>query len=143
MSDKETDEIEGWIKDKTGEAVEEIMAKGLVGKGLVEGRAVWALPQHYVIGQARMMGDHDSFFWFIAGAIPTDIIEGSQAASPRDAARHFCMKWQVFAERLGNADDRETLGLAHMTDWEPRAAAIVAQSEALYSITEIDDHWRG
>ncbi len=130
-----------WIRQTVDAAVTEIMAKGLVEDGMVEARAGWVLSRRYVIGEVREARDHESLYWFITGDVPTDIIAAGVAATPRDAARQFSMKWQLFASQLQDPAAREKLGFSGDHDWDARSAAIVAQAEALYDIVDNDALW--
>ena len=46
--------------------------------------------------------------WALLCDLPTDTLESSQAASPRDVARHFALKWQLDAGRGGQLDARSS-----------------------------------
>ena len=131
-----------WIRQTVDAAVEEIMAKGLVEDGMVEARAGWVLSHRYVIGEVREARNHESLYWFITGEVPTDIIAAGVAATPREAARQFSMKWQLFASQLQDPASRKALGFSGDQDWAARSAAIIARAETLYEIVENNTLWQ-
>jgi len=130
-----------WVHDTFRAAVDEVMNIGMIPDGLVEARAVWALPGRFVIGQVRDAGNPTSFYWAIAGEVPTDIIGAESATTAREAARYFSMKWQTFAAHLENPADRETLGMGGRKDWMEESAAMIARAEILYAVADDDGYW--
>jgi hypothetical protein len=72
-------------------------------------------------------------YWAISGRnVPTDAFDVKLAATPRDAARHFALKWQMKAARL-ESDSKD--GLPEV------AAGLTQTAEALYALTLDADQW--
>ncbi|MBT8059317.1 MAG: DUF4826 family protein [Gammaproteobacteria bacterium] len=113
-----------WVKEQLDRTVQELIGQGRFDRILVEAKPAWALPQSILIGKIREQGPSSGFEWFISGDCPTDLTSAEKASSPREAARHFCLKWQLEAARQGSAGD----DLAEI-------------AEALYRLVEEDSIW--
>jgi hypothetical protein len=94
---------------------------------LVEARPDWALPQRLLVGKVRPQMDPRAFCWFICGEVPLDYLPGNVAATPREALRHFAMKWQLDAERAGDAES---------------AAELIDNAEAIYALADDERAWK-
>ncbi|HJP52041.1 MAG TPA: DUF4826 family protein, partial [Pseudomonadales bacterium] len=82
------------------------------------------------------------FIWVISGPdVSTDHIDGNLAASPRDAARHFAMKWQMDAERLNTLVKQKAEVVNPEVDREAFANTLIGYAESLYDIVNNDDFW--
>lgn len=130
-----------WAREKLSKVVKEITDQGAIESPLVEARPVWTKPLDIVIGQLRDQGVQTEFLWVIGGSVPTDCVHSSVAASPRDAARHFSMKWQLEAARYEDPAEHRRLGLDPSEDWEAQARALIAKAEYLYKIVDDDRLW--
>lgn len=117
-------ELDAWIKKSMGQAVEKLTKKGFVDGVVVEAKPAWVLPMQILIGKIRGQGNRGESYWFICGDLPTDIIDASVASSPREAARHFSLKWQVDAEREQKEGDER-----------------IHRAEALYGLVEESRLW--
>lgn len=115
-----------WARDTFDKAVRNIIDLGIIDGAFVEARPAWALPDNVVIGQLRDANEPTSFIWVISGEMPTDHIASNVAATARDAARHFSLKWQMDAAHTKNS------AVANM---------LVAKAEQLYEIVEDDNLW--
>jgi hypothetical protein len=127
MSDKPKEQTnEDWIRKQLDSAVEQLIDLGAVSDRVAEARPVWSLPGKIVLGQIRDSDDPKSFKWFVSGDVRTDFIDGNIAAAPRDALRHFSLKWQ--------------LDVGRYTD--PAAAdRLIGHAEELYDMVEEDRLW--
>ena len=94
--------MKAWVKKTMDEAVQELMERGVLGSIVAEARPAWTLPFTLLIGQVREHGKAENFDWFICGDGPTTVANSKVAASPRDAARHFALQWQLEAARKGD-----------------------------------------
>jgi len=120
----EHEELAVWVKKTFDEAIEELMRNGVVESLLVEAKPAWVYPFQILIGKIREKEHPGRFLWFICGDAPTDHISGSHAASPKEAAKHFALKWQLDASRVGNSDKD-----------------LSAKATALYEFVEEDRLW--
>ena len=135
------DENLAWARDELSKVVKEISDQGAIDSPLVEARPVWTKPFDIVIGQLRDQGVQTEFLWVIGGSVPIDCIHSGVAANPRDAARHFSMKWQLDAGRYEDPAERQRLGLDPAEDWDARTKALITKAEYLYKIVDDDQLW--
>ena len=120
-----------WAEARIEEAVREFIRRGISDSPALEAKPAWALPFNVVIGKIREQGDESTFFWAIGGEMPCDFIASSVAATPREAARHFALKWQLDAARQRESAGQEALA----EDGRERAA------ESLYELVTDDRVW--
>ena len=130
-----------WAKERLADAVNEITKTGIFDDAFVEARPEWTLPNKIVIGRVRDAGSGSREFWVIAGELPTDCVNAELCATPRDAARHFALKWQVGAEQLLDPESRQAQGLKQEGDWEAASAKLAGIAESLYQVVEADKVW--
>jgi Domain of unknown function (DUF4826) len=119
-----------WSKQQLEVAIDELARLGIVDGPSVEGRVAWMLPFKVLIAELRETGQKQRALWVIAGDVPTDQIDARLAETPRDAARHFSLKWQMHAAR----QDPTAGDLAVGPD-------LAVQAEALNLMVETDDAW--
>lgn len=119
------EQLDAWIKEQMKAAVPALIDLGLAEAAVVEARPAWVFPYTLLIGQCRDRGRSSGFDWFICGDAPLSHVSSEKAATPRDAARHFALKWQLDAARQGDAGE-----------------ALARQAEALYELVEEDSLWQ-
>lgn len=112
-------------RSQLGEALSELRAAGAIEETIMEARPAWFLPFRIVVGQSRTSPGDANFIWVIGGKVPIDCLPSNVAATARDAARHFSLKWQLDSERLVGEE----------------AANLIKIAEYLYSIVDNDDYW--
>jgi len=128
MTDNQTsvanEESLAWGKERLTAAVDELSDKGIVTTPFVEARIVWMLPQELFIAELRESSTSPPALWLIGGdGIPVDHVDVMLADTPRDAARHFGMKWQLQLAREGEN------------------AALEQKAELLLGLVQSDDAW--
>jgi hypothetical protein len=116
--------LQAWIKDRLQQAVVELGERGVVDSLLVEAKPEWVLPNTLLIGRIRERGRKTGFDWFICGDAPLTHAEHTVASTPREAARHFSLQWQLKAARESNSGDE-----------------LAQRAEALYELVEDDRFW--
>lgn len=116
--------IEAWIKKSMDGMVQELMDRGVLDSIVAEARPAWMLPYTLLIGQVREHGKAGSFDWFICGDGPTTVANSKVATSPREAARHFALQWQLESARKGGA-----------------GAELAHKAGALYELVEDQELW--
>ena len=136
------DKALAWVQEELRRAVAEITDKGVIESPLAESRPAWVRPFEVVIGQLRDQGAQTEFLWVIGGSVPTDCLHSSVAATARDAARHFSLKWQLEAARYEDPAERRRLGLDPGVDWQAQAKALTGRAEYLYELVEDDSLWQ-
>jgi len=120
------DSTKAWMQKLIDDAVKGAADAGVTEDALVEARPAWALPNRLLVGQVRSQMNPRAFHWFIAGEVPLDFLPSDNAPLPRDALRHFAMKWQLEAER---------------TDDETRKAELIDLAESVYELAADERFW--
>ena len=129
-----------WVQRELNSHATHLFKAGLID-GRVEVAIAWALPGRLCIGTVASKADKGKAFWVISGDVPTDHLDLKQAATAREAAKHFALKWQLQAVRLaesqavGSHDDDPRVFTAASTE-------LTRKAEALYALTEQDEHWQ-
>jgi hypothetical protein len=142
MSDKkDRKEALAWAREKLRKAVDETIQRGVFVDQVVEAKPIWVLHEKVAVGQARESSQPDTFVWIICGDFPTDHIGSAAAATPRDALRHFALKWQMDAERYEIPAVRKTHGWPEDTDLSDLTDQLIAKADELYAIAEEDSLW--
>ncbi len=108
-ADAADDATRAWTQELIDKAVRGAGDSGITADALIEARPAWALPNRLLVGQVRDQTNPRSFHWFICGEVPLDFLPHTNAPSPRDALRHFAMKWQLDAERTSDAARKDEL----------------------------------
>lgn len=118
-------ETQQWIRTQLDAAVVQMGAIGVFDNTIIEVRPVWSAPTTFLLGKAREQGNMTTFRWFICGEAPLDSVPADVAVTPREAARHFALKWQLDATRVEAQASR----------------ALVRLAEHLYALTDDDRLW--
>ena len=112
-----------WGKTCLAAAIDELVGKGIIETPFVEARLAWMLPQQFFIAELRESSTSPPALWLIGGDVPCDHVDVALADTPRNAARHFGMKWQLAVARKGGNP------------------ALEAKAELLLGLTQVDDAW--
>ena len=127
MSDQDnsafSEEDLAWAKARLADAIDELSHSGVIETPFVEARLVWMLPQQFLIAELRETSTSPPALWVIVGDGLVDNVDVALAGSPRDAARHFGMKWQLAGEREGGNPELE------------------ARAELLLGLAQVDSAW--
>jgi len=116
--------LNAWIKQVLDAAVQQLLARALSDSVVVEAKPAWVFPYTLLIGRFRDHGRKTGFDWFICGDAPLSHVSSKVAATPREAARHFALQWQLDAARLGEA-----------------GVELVRKAEALYELVQQEALW--
>jgi len=142
-TDTDKESLKAWFKPLLDTVVVDMQARNVVAGTAVEASPVWMFPYKILIAKVWGLGQKSRFIWTIAGeAVITDHIPGNMAATPKDAARHFSLKWQMDADRLialGNSKRPVERTQQHMGNYADR---LIRDAEALYALTERDEIWQ-
>lgn len=135
---QDSKELDAWIKNNLNDAVQKLIDKGDVDSVVVEAKPAWVLPFQILIGKIRTKGQLNDFQWFICGEVPTDYIESSVAKIPREAARHFSMKWQLTASKYQGKNIKQP---PEQIQQEDVVNNLIDQAQALYEVVEHEALW--
>jgi hypothetical protein len=138
----ENEDLTTWAREVLDGAVHEMMERGVVTTVLVEARPVWSLPYKIMIGQVRETHEQLTSIWVISGEVPTDYVGTATAATPREAARHFALKWQLDATRYLDPSVQDSLGAEQKDSWEHIGERLARKAEALFDLVENESLWQ-
>ena len=127
-----------WVKETLDSAIHEIISTRQFNEPVIRAKPVWHLPGALLLAQFEVA---DSAYWLITGGGgPTDILNAELANQPRDAARHFSLKWQLGAQQLL---DGEVAPPADMTEQEVREKTVnlIRCAEALSELVSKEQFW--
>jgi hypothetical protein len=135
------EQLKAWTKKQLDLAVRKLTNPGAIDSMIVEAKPAWVLPFQILIGKIRAHGQSKNFEWFICGDVPTDSLESSVAPTPREAARHFAMKWQLEAARHQDLTAQEPGGTGPESGGEDPGEQLAFKAEALYSLVDDAGLW--
>ncbi len=142
-NDTDSAELKSWYKGLLDDVVKEMIRTEVITGAAVEASPVWAVPHKLLIAKVWQATRKSQFVWTIAGQDwITDHIRGSMATNPRDAARHFSLKWQMDADRMLNLAKTKTPDGNTRTNVEAVARKLIHQAESLYELVERDKGWQ-
>ncbi|MBW3567501.1 MAG: DUF4826 family protein [Proteobacteria bacterium] len=108
----------------------------------------WIVPHKVMVAEGWAEKNPNDRYWLVAGsnAVLMDYAKAEVAKSPREALRHFALKWQLQAERIRTTGDRrefdaQTRNALAGVDMSTIADSIAEKAEYLYSLTENDVNW--
>lgn len=117
-------DVKAWIDALLEATIRELTDNDVVKGEFIEAKPAWSLARQLLIGKIREQGEVARYIWFISGDIPTAVADSSVAATPREAARYFALRWQL---RAAQGDER--------------AEELATDAEKLYRLVEQDDLW--
>jgi hypothetical protein len=136
------EDLTTWAREVLDGAVHEMMERGVVTTMLVEARPVWSLPFEIMIGQVSETHERVTSIWVIAGEVPTDYVGAVAAATPREAARYFALKWQLDAARYLDPSVQDSLGADQKASWDHIGERLARKAEALFNLVEDESMWQ-
>ena len=143
ISDADVEGLKSWYQGLLHTVVREMIKIGAIAGTAVEARPVWISPFKILIAKVWDASQKSQFIWAISGeGVITDHINGSLAATSREVARHFSLKWQVDADRLLHlAQNKPTVENSeqHMKAY---TSQLIGYAESLYDLADRDDVWQ-
>ena len=133
VDEKQKAEYDAWVQEQLKTHVGHLYEHGLAA-GQTRATIAWALPGRLCLSRAGAPNDPAFSWWVISGAVATDHIARKQAATPREAVRHFALKWQLQSARLEQ-------GGGDATDLGEVGKRLAESAELLYALSENDAHW--
>lgn len=149
MAFKDPAELEAftkWVQGQINAMGRHAHTSGLVATEAT-GQMIWAVPHEVFIGKVWPAQNRRTTYWVVAGeGLPTDHIAAELAATPRDAARHFALKWQLESVHLSSLSEpersaRTDADASRRVDWTQIGTTLKRQAELLYGYVERDDLW--
>ncbi|GHA11357.1 hypothetical protein GCM10008090_21400 [Arenicella chitinivorans] len=129
ISDKP--EITDWVNKTLAQSVHTLAARNVIESQIAEAKPSWIFPFSIMIGKVRTSTSHTQTIWFANSNELVHFAAEDVALTPREAARHFALKWQLDAQRLYDNDTVDNV----------LADSLVAQSTSLLELVEQDSLW--
>ena len=132
-----------WARATVEQAVQLFIDRGVLETPLLEAKPAWGIPPAALIITLREKGARPSF-WLIYGRdVPFDYLASSAAASPREAARHFALKWHLEAARMQESHAARAAPEEDAGPDPPAAGTrLEAQAARLYRLVDDAGLWR-
>ncbi|MGH8223898.1 MAG: DUF4826 family protein [Woeseiaceae bacterium] len=132
---------EQWARERMDSMVSRFLAAGIVDCELVEARPAWAWPWKILIARIREQGDDSRSYWLIDDDGLFDCIDSGVASTPRQAARHFSLKWHLEAARLRDRVKQKGSDNGSGQTVEARYLALEKSAETLSKLVNEDSLW--
>lgn len=140
-SDKEA--VKAWFTHQLDQVVQEMIRLKAVTGASIQATPVWMVPHEILIAKVWGIGHENDFIWAISiDKLIADYVAGSLAASPRDVARHFAMKWQMDADRILHMDKNGAAGKKAGTDLPALSERLIQYAESLYGLVNDEEAWQ-
>jgi len=142
-ADDEADAVRSWYKSLLDKVVKEMVRVEVVTGAAVQASPVWMVPYEILIAKVWGYSHESQFVWTASvDKLIADHIAGHLAATPRDVARHFAMKWQMDADRLLNLEKNTAAVEIAGMNMQAYAKQLIQHAESLYDLAERDDVWQ-
>lgn len=135
------DQLIDWARRQLDRAVNDLQQSGAFASSLIEVKPVWTFPRSLVIGKIREQGEADRYYWVIVGDHPADYLSSLAATTPREAARHFAMRWQLDAARRRDPKFRQELDADSLRKLDAMCQSLEHRAQSLYELVEKDSLW--
>lgn len=146
MQTPEQAAIEEWVQKNSKMLAEYLFSTNVMTRD-IKLSCRWIVPHKVMIAEGWAEKNPDDRYWLVAGssAVLMDYAKTEVAEGPREALRHFALKWQLQAERIRTGDrrafDAQTQGRLADVDMTTVADSIAEKAEYLYSLAENDVNW--
>lgn len=132
-----------WYTHLLDKVVEEMISLKAVSGVAVQASPVWMVPNEMLMAKVWGIGAENDFIWTMSiDKLLSDYIAGSLAATPKDVARHFSMKWQMDADRLVNFAKSKASGGTSEKQMQEYSSKLIQYAETLYELSNRDDVWQ-
>jgi hypothetical protein len=136
-------ESTAWFKPLLAAMVKKMIKIGAITGVAIEAVPVWGLQDKLLISKVWDTSNKSKFIWTIAGeSAVTDYIQGSLAATPQEAARHFSFKWQMDADRLLELAKAKSPVANSEAIIEAHTKKLIQHAESLYDLASRDEVWK-
>lgn len=141
-TDAEKQALESWYKPLLDNVVKEMIRLKAISGEAVQASPVWMVPNEMLIAKVWGVNRESDFVWTISvDKLIADYVAGTLAATPRDVARHFSLKWQMDADRLLNLDKDRLAVEAVDPKMQDYSKKLIQHAEMLYDLANRDDAW--
>lgn len=139
----DTEASRSWFKPLLDNMVKEMIRIKAVTGAAVQASPVWMVPHEILIAKVWGINQESQFVWTISiDKLITDYVAGSLAATPREVAKHFSLKWQMDADRLLNFEKNTATGENTDLRMQAYSKQLIQLAESLYDLADRDDVWQ-
>ncbi len=141
-ADTEAEAVKVWYTNLLDHVVKEMIRLEAVSGAAVQAAPVWMVPNEMLIAKVWGVTKESDFVWTLSiDKLIADYIAGSLATTPREAARHFSMKWQLDADRM--LSHPQVQGASDGPDPKMQALSekLIQYAEVLYDLSNRDEPW--
>ena len=119
-----------WIKDQYQVATKYLAEKGIVTNSVTVEQSRYLVP---LLALWKLTALDGKKFWVLCGDLPNDHCAAEVAPNAREALRHFSLKWQIQAENLLQAENKEQNDFAHI---------LIGRADSLYKLYSDESFWK-
>jgi hypothetical protein len=144
VDDAERQQAVAWARSTIERAVQLFIDQGVLESTLLEAKPAWGIPRSVLIAMLREKGAGQHSFWLICGHdVPFDYVTSSAAASAREAARHFALKWQLEAARMRESSAAQAFPDGDAgSDPAGESTRLETRAEWLYRLVDDEGLWQ-
>ena len=142
-SRQHANEHKSWYKGLLDEMVQDLLKAQVLTGVTLDASPVWMVPGKILIARVWPTLEKSRFIWAIAGdAVVPDHADGTVAVGPREAARHFSMKWQMDAEQMHRNTGQLAADNEAARAMKAHADRLIQGAELLYDLSERKEIWK-
>ncbi|RUO22368.1 DUF4826 domain-containing protein [Aliidiomarina iranensis] len=135
MSEKQQEsnpEQAAWVREHFQKANGYLAEKGILTDQVLVKESRYLIP-HIALWKFSLRGSTDKV-WAISGVCPTDHVNASVAGNARDALKHFCLSWQLRADKILTSENPDPTE-------KQFAELLIGHAEACYQLVLQDKFW--
>ena len=141
-ADADQEAIESWYKTLLDSTVKEMVRIKAVSGVAVQASPAWMLPHEILISKVWGINQESDFVWSISiDKFIADFVAGTVAPTPREAARHFSLKWQMDADRLLHMEENKAPVAKPDIDLKAYSKQLIQHAETLHDLANRDESW--
>jgi len=123
-------EQQEWVREQYQVATKYLATKGMVTNSVKVESSRYLVPLLAIWQLTLLNGER---YWVLCGDLPTDHSPLNVATTAREALKHFSFKWQLQAENLLKAGDKEQDDFAQL---------LIGRAQGLYQVSENEKLWQ-
>lgn len=127
-----------WARAALLRICERLIEDGVVGRDAYAD-VTWTVPERYLIARVSSDTRPREVFWATGGELPVDYVPASVATGPREAARHFCLRWQLEGARITGLAASAAPG--QPSEWRQVGNSLAEKAELLNDYLRRDEFW--
>lgn len=140
--DTDAEATRSWYTRLLDKMVKEMINIKAVSGDAVQAAPMWMVPNEMLIAKVWGITKEHEFVWAISvDKLIADYVGGSLAATPRDVARHFALKWQMDADRLISLGESGAAAEADPEKMQEYADKLIQYAEVLHDLANSDGPW--